>query len=198
MVNFFFMQVHFFRFLLVFQCWRKKKKSCSGIIDPGLQLTLTLTITLDEVHMQFICLVIPNISNDVKHHHCIVLLKNGWTSLKRNMSQRQQWYLSVLSTYLQECCHHSINHTDVTPYHHGAWLLDLLLMSVWMVRFLLWSRAYSIHLFGNKKEIKKGKKWKRSRIMIKLITIQISTEWGSIPDVSEAREVNGAACTRLT
>ena len=83
----------------------------------------------------------PCLWNVCRMCFCIVLLKYAWASLERMSSWRQHMLLQNL--YVLFGINGSITEmwvtfakgTDTTPYHDRPWLLDLLLVTVWMVLF---------------------------------------------------------------
>ncbi len=65
---------------------------------------------------------------------------------------------------------------------YRPWLLDLLLVTVWMILFFFGPGAHGVH-----------SSQKIPEILIHLTTVHVSTVWWSIPDASEPREVDGAS-----
>ncbi len=72
---------------------------------------------------------------------CIVLLKYAWTSLEKMSSWRQHivlqnlYVLFSINGAITEVQVTFAKGTDTTPYHDRPWLLDLLLVTVWMILF---------------------------------------------------------------
>ncbi len=72
---------------------------------------------------------------------CIVLLKYAWTSLEKMSSWRQHivlqnlYVLFSINGAITEVQVTFAKGTDITPYHDRPWLLDLLLVTVWMILF---------------------------------------------------------------
>ncbi len=83
----------------------------------------------------------PGLCNVCRMWFCIVLLKYAWTSLEKMSSWRQHIVLQNL--YVPFSINGAITEvqvtfakgTDTTPYHDRPWLLDLLLVTVWMILF---------------------------------------------------------------
>ncbi len=88
-------------------------------------------------------------------------------------------YFSALMVPSQKCKFTFAKGTDTTPYHDRPWLLDLLLVTVWMILFFFGHGVRSSQ--------------KIPEILIHLTTVHVSTVWWSIPDASEPREVDGAS-----
>ncbi len=130
----------------------------------------------------------PGLCNVCRMWFCIVLLKYAWTSLEKMSSWRQHivlqnlYVLFSINGAITEVQVTFAKGTDTTPYHDRPWLLDLLLVTVWMILFLLWSGAHGVH-----------SSQKIPEILIHLTTVHVSTVWWSIPDASEPREVDGAS-----
>ncbi len=82
----------------------------------------------------------PGLCNVCRMWFCIVLLKYAWTSLEK-MSLEGSILCSKISMYFSALMvhHRSASYlakgTDTTPYHDRPWLLDLLLVTVWMILF---------------------------------------------------------------
>ncbi len=72
---------------------------------------------------------------------CIVLLKYAWASLEKMSSWRQHivlqnlYVLFIINGAITEVQVTFAKGTDTTPYHDRPWLLDLLLVTVWMILF---------------------------------------------------------------
>ncbi len=93
----------------------------------------------------------PGLCNVCRMWFCIVLLKYAWTSLEKMSSWRQHivlqnlYVLFSINGAITEVQVTFAKGTDTTPYHDRPWLLDLLLVTVWMILFLLWSGAHGVH-----------------------------------------------------
>ncbi len=83
----------------------------------------------------------PGLCNVCRMWFCIVLLKYAWTSLEKMSSWRQHIVLQNLHVLfsingaITEVQVTFAKGTDTTPYHDRPWLLDLLLVTVWMILF---------------------------------------------------------------
>ncbi len=118
---------------------------------------------------------------------CIVLLKYAWTSLEKMSSWRQHivlqnlYVLFSINGAITEVQVTFAKGTDTTPYHDRPWLLDLLLVTVWMILFF----------FGpeHTASIPPKNTWNTDSSDHSTR----STVWWSIPDASESREVDGAS-----
>ncbi len=83
----------------------------------------------------------PGLCNVCRMWFCIVLLKYAWTSLEKMSSWRQHIVLQNLYVFfsingaITEVQVTFAKGTDTTPYHDRPWLLDLLLVTVWMILF---------------------------------------------------------------
>ncbi len=130
----------------------------------------------------------PGLCNVCRMWFCIVLLKYAWTSLEKMSSWRQHivlqnlYVLFSINGAITEVQVTFAKGTDTTPYHDRPWLLDLLLVTVWMILFF----------FGPEHTASIPPK-KILEILIHLTTVHVSTVWWSIPDASEPREVDGAS-----
>ncbi len=82
----------------------------------------------------------PGLCNVCRMWFCIVLLKYAWTSLEKMSSwssilcSKISMYFSALMVPSQKCKLPLPGHWT-TPYHDRPWLLDLLLVTVWMILF---------------------------------------------------------------
>ncbi len=85
----------------------------------------------------------PGLCNVCRMWFCIVLLKYAWTSLEKMSSWRQHivlqnlYVLFSINGAITEVQVTFAKGTDTTPYHDRPWLLDLLLVTVWMILFFL-------------------------------------------------------------
>ncbi len=76
---------------------------------------------------------------------CIVLLKYAWTSLEKDVFLKAAYCApNSLCTFqhngaITEVQVTFAKGTDTTPYHDRPWLLDLLLVTVWMILFFFGS-----------------------------------------------------------
>ncbi len=83
----------------------------------------------------------PGLCNVCRMWFCIVLLKYAWTSLEKMSSWRQHivlqnlYVLFSINGAITEVQVTFAKGTDTTPYHDRPWLLDLLLVTVWMILF---------------------------------------------------------------
>ncbi len=83
----------------------------------------------------------PGLCNVCRMWFCIVLLKYAWTSLENMSSWRQHivlqnlYVLFSINGAITEVQVTFAKGTDTTPYHDRPWLLDLLLVTVWMILF---------------------------------------------------------------
>ncbi len=90
----------------------------------------------------------PGICNVCRMWFCIVLLKYAWTSLEKMSSWRQHivlqnlYVLFSINGAITEVQVTFAKGTDTTPYHDRPWLLDLLLVTVWMILFFSLPIAY--------------------------------------------------------
>ncbi len=81
----------------------------------------------------------PGLCNVCRMWFCIVLLKYAWTSLEKMSSWRQHivlqnlYVLFSINGAITEVQVTFAKGTDTTPYHDRPWLLDLLLVTVWMI-----------------------------------------------------------------
>ncbi len=83
----------------------------------------------------------PGLCNVCRMWFCIVLLKYAWMSLEKMSSWRQRivlqnlYVLFSINGAITEVQVTFAKGTDTTPYHDRPWLLDLLLVTVWMILF---------------------------------------------------------------
>ncbi len=83
----------------------------------------------------------PGLCNVCRMWFCIVLLKYAWMSLEKMSSWRQHivlqnlYVLFSINGAITEVQVTFAKGTDTTPYHDRPWLLDLLLVTVWMILF---------------------------------------------------------------
>ncbi len=83
----------------------------------------------------------PGLCNVCRMWFCIVLLKYAWTSLEKMSSRRQHivlqnlYVLFSINGAITEVQVTFAKGTDTTPYQDRPWLLDLLLVTVWMILF---------------------------------------------------------------
>ncbi len=84
----------------------------------------------------------PGLCNVCRMWFCIVLLKYAWwRPWKRclleaqHMCSQNLYVLFSIMVPSQKCTVTFAKGTDTTPYHDRPWLLDLLLVTVWMILF---------------------------------------------------------------
>ncbi len=130
----------------------------------------------------------PGLCNVCRMWFCIVLLKYAWTSLEKMFSEgsilcsKISMYFSALMVPSQKCKLPLPRALTQPQYHDRPWLLDLLLVTVWMILFFFGrSTRRSI---PSQKYLKYWFIWPQ---------YNVSTVWWSIPDASEPREVDGAS-----
>ncbi len=128
----------------------------------------------------------PGLCNVCRMWFCIVLLKYAWTSWKDVFLKAAYLLQNLYVLFSINGCHHRsasylCQGPDTTPYHDRPWLLDLLLVTVWMILFFF-GPEHTASILP-----------KIPEILIHLTTVQVSTVWWSIPDASEPREVDGAS-----
>ncbi len=115
----------------------------------------------------------PGLCNVCRMWFCIVLLKYAWTSLEKMSSWRQHivlqnlYVLFSINGAITEVQVTFAKGTDTTPYHDRPWLLDLLLVTVWMI--------FSSLVRSTRPFLPKNT-WK---ILIHLTTVHVSTVWWS-------------------
>ncbi len=130
----------------------------------------------------------PGLCNVCRMWFCIVLLKYAWTSLEKMSSwssilcSKISMYFSALMVPSQKCKLPLPRALTQTPYHDRPWLLDLLLVTVWMILFFFGPEHTAS--IPPKKYLKYWFIWPQ---------YHVSTVWWSIPDASEPREVDGAS-----
>ncbi len=114
----------------------------------------------------------PGLCNVCRMWFCIVLLKYAWTSLENMSSWRQHivlqnlYVLFSINGAITEVQVTFAKGTDTTPYHDRPWLLDLLLVTVWMILFF----------FGPEHTASISSQ-KIPEILIHLTTVHVSTVW---------------------
>ncbi len=130
----------------------------------------------------------PGLCNVCRMWFCIVLLNMHGRPWKRCLLEgsilcsKNLYVLFSINGAITEVQVTFAKGTDTTPYHDRPWLLDLLLVTVWMILFF----------FGPERTASIPPK-KIPEILIHLTTVHVSTVWWSIPDASEPREVDGAS-----